>query len=281
MTIPPRRRSALRPRREGARDAEARGRARARRPHRRGGREADGRDAGWDSGASGPARDRGATHCKARPLLGAALVEGAVREGVLVERETGWTSLRPTPAPRGHVLLLEPRDQLDLEPGSHAVVFVHNGWLCRSRVLPHGARQIIELLLTGDHHVSRPETAGDTLSALSRCEVSRVPASELQRAMDASETLRKVIVDAERRRSTILEERLVSPRPAKRLTAPGASAVRTCRSRRGRGRRRRRVQDSPDAGGLRGCIGAKRGTHQSHAAGPEGARPDRAAPRPT
>ena len=129
---------------------------------------------------------------------------------MLVERETGWTSLRPTPAPRGHVLLLEPRDQLDLEPGSHAVVFVHNGWLCRSRVLPHGARQIIELLLTGDHHVSRPETAGDTLSALSRCEVSRVPASELQRAMDASETLRKVIVDAERRRSTILEERLVS-----------------------------------------------------------------------
>lgn len=89
------------------------------------------------------------------------------------------------------------------------VRFVRSGWLVRSRLLPDGRRQVMELLLPGDHLPGRPAYRSDQLSALSRCEVVSVPFAAVQDARDRSPELHAVLAAAEERRAAILNERIV------------------------------------------------------------------------
>ncbi len=99
--------------------------------------------------------------------------------------------------------------------GQHAGLathFVLSGAASRARELANGRRQIIELLLPGDHvsAVDGDVQSGTVIACLGRCTVSRAPAAELLKALDSSISLQVEFRDAEGRRRAMLEERIVS-----------------------------------------------------------------------
>lgn len=93
---------------------------------------------------------------------------------------------------------------------AEVVRFVRGGWMVRSRLLNDGRRQVVELLLPGDHLPGRPTYRSDQLSTLSLSEVVSVPSAVVQDARDRSPELDTVLGAAEERRAAMLNERIVT-----------------------------------------------------------------------
>ncbi len=88
--------------------------------------------------------------------------------------------------------------------------FIVGGVACRVRLLPHGHRQVVELLLPGDNTSEDHIDIGSNMviAPLGRCEVFKVAGVDLSEAADHSKSLRLQLNKAERRRRAILDERL-------------------------------------------------------------------------
>ena len=88
--------------------------------------------------------------------------------------------------------------------------FVRSGWVMRARPLRDGRRQVIELLLPGDHFVAKAPSDRDAASALGPCEVVSVPPAAVEDARSRSAEVHALLTAMEARRGAIADERIVS-----------------------------------------------------------------------
>ncbi|MBE7218371.1 MAG: Crp/Fnr family transcriptional regulator [Caulobacteraceae bacterium] len=118
---------------------------------------------------------------------------------------------QPQPRWAQNCVVVPTREPLKRAQDGAAVCFVKSGWAARVRLLEGGGRQIVELLLPGDHErlSSRSAPMTDGLVAIGRCEVAKVPLSVVEATLATSPSLEGFFKAAEERRCRMLEESLV------------------------------------------------------------------------
>lgn len=93
-----------------------------------------------------------------------------------------------------------------------SVVFLVSGWACRFRNLPRGSRQIVGLMLPGDHTAAYGDLDHDTgcsILALTRCEIVQVSRGELAAWREARPEVDRALLWASMVDESVLTEWLV------------------------------------------------------------------------